>query len=151
MRSCSYHAAAAAAAAVAACAAIHISRHRRPGGRQGPNECDSKEKMKSGESLESGGISSNDSGNRDSNSTTRFPWEPARMPNASGSGGGDDDDDGEGGHVPSSNGEAQVLTSRNEMKSTPIHHQQQKDQLDFLASMTFASSSLRQPNCPCCQ
>mmetsp|Transcript_2180 Transcript_2180/g.6350 ORF Transcript_2180/g.6350 Transcript_2180/m.6350 type:complete len:131 (-) Transcript_2180:213-605(-) len=54
--------------------------------------------------------------------STRFPWEPSSG----------DNDIGKGQHI-STYGEA-----RNE------------DQLDFLASMTFASSGLRQPSCPCC-
>ena len=73
--------------------------------------------------------------------STRFPWEPAVMTNVNESGDtctSDDVDDigEESGHVSTGN---------------PTHHQQQQgDQLEFLASMTFASSSLRQPSCPCC-
>lgn len=146
MRS-SYHAAVAAAAAVTVTAML-ISHHHRSSGRQRTDKGDSEEKRSSGKSLENGCVSAIDSGSRGSNST-RFPWEPAAMATASGII-GDDGVFGEGEHVPSSNGEPQPPTSRNETKSTPPHHRPQKDQLDFLASMTFASSGLRQPNCPCC-
>ena len=148
MRS-SYHAAAAAAAAAAVTVtAILISHHRRSSGRQRTDKSDSKEEISSGESLENGCVSAMDSGSRGSNSA-RFPWEPAAtMATASGS---EDGEVGEGEHMPGSNGEPQPPTyHRNETKSTPPHHRPQKDQLDFLASMTFASSGLRQPNCPCC-
>lgn len=35
----------------------------------------------------------------------------------------------------------------------PVHHndESQEDQLEFLASMTFAGGGLRAPSCPCCQ
>ena len=140
MRS-SYHAAAAAAAAAAVTVtAILISHHhRRSSGRQRTDKSDSKEKMSSGEILENGRVSAMDSGSSRGSNSARFPWEPAAtMATASGS--EDGEVVGEGEHMPG---------SRNETKSTPPHHRPQKDHLDFLASMTFARSGLRQPNCPC--
>ena len=150
MRS-SYHAAAAAAAtaAVTVTAILISHHHRRSSGRQRTDKSDSKEKMSSGESLENGCVSAMDSGSRGSNSGARFPWEPAAtMATASGS--EDGEVVGEGEHMPGSNGEPQPPTPRNETKRTPPHHRPQKDQLDFLASMTYARSGLWQPNCPCC-
>ena len=86
-------------------------------------------------SLENEDAASSDDRKSDS---TPFPWEPAVMTNMNESSDTDDDDVGEEGeHVSTGN---------------PTHHPQQQEgnQLEFLASMTFASSSLRQPSCPCC-
>ena len=93
---------------------------------------DGKEDTENNENLKNEDVAS--SADRKSDST-RFPWEPAVMTNVNESGDTSDDDDiGE-----------EVDTGN------PTHHmQQQDDQIDFLASMTFASSSLRQPSCPCC-
>ena len=97
---------------------------------------DGKEDTESNENLKNGDAASSDDRKSDS---APFPWEPAVMTNVNESGDtiNDVDDIGdEGEHVSTGN---------------PTHHQQQQDdQLEFLASMTFASSSLRQPSCPCC-
>ena len=102
------------------------------------NRCwgsDGKEDTENNESLNEDAAPTDD---RKSDST-RFPWEPAVMTNVNEGGDTSDDVDDigdEGEHVSTGN---------------PTHHQQhQNDQLEFLASMTFASSSLRQPSCPCC-
>ena len=125
-----------------------ISHHRRSSDRQRTDKSDSKEMMSSDESLGKGRASSGHGGGsrtRSMNEPTRFPWEPAHA-----SGSADGDVVGEMVHMRSSNGQPPLPAFQNETESTPSHHQQQQDQLDFLASMTFASSGLRQPNCPCC-
>ena len=147
------------AASAVAVTAILILRRRSSRGRT--CKLDGKEMGECGERLEKEGLSPSDTGTCSRRITmsksTRFPWEPAATVNANESGsdgdddgGGGDDNVGEGKHIPvRSNREARLF--RDEMKSSPApHNQQQKDQLDFLASMTFASSNLRQPNCPCC-
>ena len=103
------------------------------------NRCwgsDGKEDTENNESLKNEDAAPTDDRKSDS---TRFPWEPAVMTNVNEGGDTSDDVDDigdEGEHVSTGN---------------PTHHQQhQNDQLEFLASMTFASSSLRQPSCPCC-
>lgn len=71
-------------------------------------------------------------------STTQFPWEPRSITKLSQS------------KLSSSDSHN---TKEEKTVSTGKHHQEDdahQQQLQFLSSMTFANSSLRQPSCPCC-
>jgi len=122
------------AAAAVAVTAVLIRRQSSSSNRRWGS--DGKEDTENNENLKNEDVAS--SADRKSDST-RFPWEPAVMTNVNESGDTSDDDDDIG-------AESEHVSTGN-----PNHHQQQQDdQLEFLASMTFASSSLRQPSCPCC-